>query len=279
MTISSSGVPPRLKSTPERLAPARRPPAPRWTSLAASSSRWARVIPTSRSRPSGSSTATRPPTQSGCVVLGDLVRLGEVRIEVVLPVELAGRRHGQPSARPARIASSDRLAVDHRQHARVGQADRAGVRVRRVAEAQLAQPQNIFVRGRELDVDLQPDDRLPGPRSQSPPAVRAVEADARASSACATRRSAVLAEGRPGELEPDGQPVGEPAGDRQRGQPGEAGRGSCRRPTRYIASGSSTRSPSGRPASARSARPARPRARRRRSKSRRISVRTFCARR
>ncbi len=65
VTISSSGVPPRLKSTPDASAPARRPPAPTWTSLAASSSRWARVIPTSRSRPSGSSTATRPPTHSG----------------------------------------------------------------------------------------------------------------------------------------------------------------------------------------------------------------------
>ena len=64
VTISSSGVPPRLKSTPELSAAARRPPSPTWTSLAASSSRWARVMPTSNP-PSGVSTLTRPPTQMG----------------------------------------------------------------------------------------------------------------------------------------------------------------------------------------------------------------------
>ncbi len=64
VTISSSGVPPRLKLTEEVSAPARRPPGPPCTSLAASSSRCARVMPTANS-PSGDRTLTLPPTQIG----------------------------------------------------------------------------------------------------------------------------------------------------------------------------------------------------------------------
>ncbi len=64
VTISTSGVPPRLKSTTEPSAPARRPPAPAWTSLAASSSRCTRVIPISRS-PSSTRKRKRPPVQTG----------------------------------------------------------------------------------------------------------------------------------------------------------------------------------------------------------------------
>ncbi len=58
VTISASGVPPRLKSTTEASEPWIRPLAPAWTSFAASSSRWTRWIRTSPSRPprhSGSS--------------------------------------------------------------------------------------------------------------------------------------------------------------------------------------------------------------------------------
>ena len=47
VTISTSGVPQRLKSTSEYSAPPMRPASPPlWTSLAASSSRCARVMPT-----------------------------------------------------------------------------------------------------------------------------------------------------------------------------------------------------------------------------------------
>src|SRR5205085_16928 len=50
VTISTSGVPPRLWSTSEYSARTLRPPAPpTWTLFAASSSRCARTIPTSRS--------------------------------------------------------------------------------------------------------------------------------------------------------------------------------------------------------------------------------------
>ena len=58
VTISTSGVPPRLKSTTLRSEPWIRPLPPAWTSLAASSSRCTRWIRTSPRRPaphSGSS--------------------------------------------------------------------------------------------------------------------------------------------------------------------------------------------------------------------------------
>ena len=63
VTISTSGVPPRLKSTTESVAPARRPPA--WVSLAASSSRCARVIPTTSSEPSSRMAVNWPRPQMG----------------------------------------------------------------------------------------------------------------------------------------------------------------------------------------------------------------------
>ena len=63
--LCASGVPPRLKSTFVCAAPPMRPPAPpTCTFFAASSSRCARVIPTSRS-PSGSGTVNAPFAQSG----------------------------------------------------------------------------------------------------------------------------------------------------------------------------------------------------------------------
>ena len=65
VTISTSGVPPRLKSTFECAAPTMRPVAPpTWIVLAASSSRCARMIPTSAS-PSGPGTAILPFVQRG----------------------------------------------------------------------------------------------------------------------------------------------------------------------------------------------------------------------
>src|SRR5829696_3509503 len=46
VTISMSGVPPRLKSMSEPTEPCIRPDSPTWTFLAASSSRWSLVMPT-----------------------------------------------------------------------------------------------------------------------------------------------------------------------------------------------------------------------------------------
>ncbi len=65
VTISTSGVPARLKSTSVRSAPAMRPPAPPMcTFFAASSSRWARTMLTATS-PSEVGSVNAPSTQSG----------------------------------------------------------------------------------------------------------------------------------------------------------------------------------------------------------------------
>ena len=65
VTISTSGVPERLKSTSECSAPWMRPSAPpTWIVFAASSSRCARSIPMTRS-PSAPGTSKLPSTHSG----------------------------------------------------------------------------------------------------------------------------------------------------------------------------------------------------------------------
>ena len=94
------------------------------------------------------------------VVLGDLVALRQVGIPVVLAVEerplgdLAAEREAEPH-RPL-----DRLAVRHRQHAGVREADRAGARVLVLAPDVLAAAEHLRPR-LQLDVDLEADDRFP----------------------------------------------------------------------------------------------------------------------
>ncbi len=93
------------------------------------------------------------------VVLGDLVALGQVGIEVVLAVEDRARRElgaereadHQPEVHGARVGDG--------QAAGQPQADGAGARVGGLAEGELAAAEHLR-RGRELDVDLQADDRL-----------------------------------------------------------------------------------------------------------------------
>src|SRR5581483_6979512 len=77
------------------------------------------------------------------VVLGDLVPLGQVRIEVVLPVEDGARRDLAAEREAELHRPLDRLPVRDRERARVGEADRAGVRVLRVAEARLAAAEHL----------------------------------------------------------------------------------------------------------------------------------------
>ena len=159
VTISTSGVPPRLKSISDRSAPTLRPvPPPTWTVFAASSSRCARTNPISNAfgarHCQGAADAER------LVVLGDLVALRVVRIEVVLPREhrLLGDLRAERKAELDRPI--DGGAVRDRQRARVRQADRAGVRVLRRPEARLAPAEHLRAR-LQMDMDLEADDCLP----------------------------------------------------------------------------------------------------------------------
>ena len=152
VTISASGVPPRLKSTMLASEPWIRPLAPTWISLAASSSRCTRWMRTSPSR---------PPTAQRLVVLGDLVALGQVGIEVVLAVEDRARRELGAEREADHQPEVHGAGVGHGQAAGQPQADRAGARVGRLAEGQLAAAEHLRG-GRELHVDLEADDRLVG---------------------------------------------------------------------------------------------------------------------
>src|SRR6476661_6381850 len=68
------------------------------------------------------------------VVLADLVRLGAVRIEVVLAMEPRPLGNLAVQGQPDRQRLLDRRLVDHRQLARVAEAERTGERVRLGAE-------------------------------------------------------------------------------------------------------------------------------------------------
>jgi hypothetical protein len=102
-----------------------------------------------------------PAPAQGLVVLGDLVALGQVGIEVVLAVEDRPRGEVAAERQTDHQAVVDRLGVGDRQRPREAEADRAGARVRRLAEAQRAAAEHLRPGG-ELDVDLQPDDGLVG---------------------------------------------------------------------------------------------------------------------
>ena len=103
--------------------------------------------------------AQPPAAAQGLVVLADLVALRQVGIEVVLAVEDRPRRELAAQRQPDHQAVVDRLGVGHRQRAGQAEADRAGARVRRLAERQLAAAEHLRPRA-ELDVDLQADDGL-----------------------------------------------------------------------------------------------------------------------
>jgi hypothetical protein len=94
------------------------------------------------------------------VVLGDLVALRVVGVEVVLAME--DRALGDPAAE--RVAQQDRplhrRAVRHRQRAWQSEADRACLRVRRLEVRDRTATEHLRPR-LQVDVDLQPDHRLP----------------------------------------------------------------------------------------------------------------------
>ena len=150
VTISTSGVPPRLKSTSEAPGAV---DAPRLGDVDELGGVLLEVHAVD------ADVAQAPVRRERDVVLGDLVRLRVVGIEVVLAVK--DRARGDLAAeREADLdAVLDRLLVHHREAAGVGEADRAGVDVRVVAEGELAAAEHLRLRP-QLDVDLQADDRL-----------------------------------------------------------------------------------------------------------------------
>ena len=187
-----------------------RPLAPTWTSLAASSSRWTRWMRTS---------AEPPAAAQRLVVLADLVALGQVGIEVVLAVEDRARRElaaEREADHQPRSGSAPR--VDDRQRPGQAEADRAGVRVRRLAEGQLAAAEHLRARASWTWIS--------SPMTGSNVGHRALPRHARRSRSPARARAprravAVLAERRARELEADGSPSLRPAGDRDRRDPGQ----------------------------------------------------------
>ncbi len=93
------------------------------------------------------------------VVLTDLVVLGHVRIEIVLPVE-DRRLHCAMQSQPHPHGQLDGVAVEHRQRSGQAEAHRAHVGVRVVAEGVAAPTEQLGGRG-QLAVDLEADHHLP----------------------------------------------------------------------------------------------------------------------
>ncbi len=282
VTISTSGVPPRLKSTSE-CRRRRGPPPPVWTSLPASSSRWTRVMPHRGSLAVGGRTLERPPIAERLVVLGDLVGLGQVGIEVVLAVEAASARRSRSRAPgPMRIASSTRLALSTGSTPggprHTGQMWVLGG----VAEARARSRRTSWCAW-ELDVDLEPDDRLPAamrsPSLMRRPAGPASKAERAARGRAAASSSRFSPKAGPTSWSPTGRPVGQArtgsrspgsAGQvhRDRADVGQVHRQRVGRPARRA----------GTPTSARSGDSRTSHRLERRARSRCVmSVRTFCA--
>ena len=97
----------------------------------------------------------------GEIELGDLVGLGEVGVEVVLPVEPAGPGDLPVQGQAHLHGVLQHLLVDHRQGAGHAHAHRAAVGVGGAAELGGAGAEDLGLGG-ELHVGLQTDDSFPG---------------------------------------------------------------------------------------------------------------------
>jgi hypothetical protein len=95
------------------------------------------------------------------VELRDLVPLRQIGIEVVLAREDGALVHQAAGGERDPHRQLDRLAIEHRQRARVAETDRADVRVRRRAERRRTSAEDLR-RGQESGVDLETDDRFVG---------------------------------------------------------------------------------------------------------------------
>src|SRR5207249_11902921 len=77
------------------------------------------------------------------IVLGDLITLGEVRVEIVLPGEDAPLRDLGADGQARHDREPDRALVQHGKHARESEADRADLRVGPRAELRAAAAENL----------------------------------------------------------------------------------------------------------------------------------------
>ena len=95
----------------------------------------------------------------GKFVLGDLIALGQIGIEIIFAGEARMFVDGTVQGKRGAHGQFDGAFVQNWQRAGETEADRADIRVGRVAEAVGASAENLGV-GQKLDVDFQADDRL-----------------------------------------------------------------------------------------------------------------------
>ena len=95
----------------------------------------------------------------GQLVLRDLVALGQIGIEIVFAGEARMLVDGAIQGERGAHGQFDSAFVQNRQRAGQAEADRAHIRVGRIAEAVGAGAENLGV-GQKLDVDFQADDGL-----------------------------------------------------------------------------------------------------------------------
>src|SRR5439155_8553233 len=171
----------------------------------------------------------RPVHAERLVVLGDLVALRQVGVEVVLAVEdgPAGDVTAERVAEQDRHL--DRALVRHWQSPRMREADRARARVLRREVLELAAAEHLRPR-LQVDVDLEPDDRLPAHAS-----LGGTKSNSSARSrAWALRKSRFSENCRPTSCSPTGRPSARPQGIESPGRPAMFG-GIASTSERYIA--------------------------------------------
>ena len=148
VTISSSGVPARLRSMPDHSPGLElRDVVPLVHDLPASSSRWARVSLT-RCGAVADEELDRAALDDRRLVLADLVALGQVGIEIVLAREDRQRRDRRADGEAEADRPLDGAAVEHRQRARQRQVDRPRPACWARPRTRSTEPLKIFDRSR-----------------------------------------------------------------------------------------------------------------------------------
>ena len=99
---------------------------------------------------------------NGILELADLVALGQVGIEIVLPVEPAGQIDLRPQAQPGADGLLDAESVQDRQHARHGCVHQADLRIGACPKADGCAGEELGLGG-HLGVDLKSQDDFPRP--------------------------------------------------------------------------------------------------------------------